>query len=197
MNYLQISGLIIWIAFYGNYFAKMLVQRRKGIHTDMLSKGRKGESTLHIEKMLKRSAYAIAFIQLCSMFISDPTIALILPQPYRLSGLGLAVLGVVIFCVAMYTMRDSWWAGVAIDEQTTLVTGGIYRYSRNPAFAGFDLFYIGWAMMFCNGILAAISLMSVALIHLQIIEEEKHLSEYFGEAYQDYKKRTPRYFLFF
>ncbi|MDR0756284.1 MAG: isoprenylcysteine carboxylmethyltransferase family protein [Tannerella sp.] len=196
MNLIQTGGLIVWTAFYGNCFAKVLVHRRKGVRTDMFAGGRKSEMTLHVEKMLKRSVYAIAFIQLCSIFISDPVIAWILPQSCRLVGLGLAWLGLIVFCVAMYTLRNSWRVGFAVDEQTSLVTNGIYRYSRNPAFLGFDMLYIGLAVAFCNGILIFISLMGVVLMHLQVIEEEKHLSGHFGEAYQAYKKRTPRYFFF-
>jgi protein-S-isoprenylcysteine O-methyltransferase Ste14 len=196
MNFIQTGGVIVWAAFYGSFFAKMLVLRRKSIRTDMLAGGRKNETTLRVEKMLKRSAYAIAFIQLCSMFISDPAIAWMLPQSFRLVGLGVAWLGLIVFCVAMCTLRDSWRVGIAVEEQTSLVTNGIYRYSRNPAFLGFDLLYAGLAITFCNWILIFISLAGIVLMHLQIIEEEKHLSGHFGEAYQAYKKRTPRYFLF-
>jgi protein-S-isoprenylcysteine O-methyltransferase Ste14 len=194
MNYIQISGLIVWVAFYGSYFVKMFFRRQKDIRTDMLACGRK--TTLHVEKMLKRSVYAIAFIQLCSMFISDPVIAWELPQSCRLVGLGLALLGLIVLCIAMYTIRDSWRAEIITDEQTALVTNGIYRYSRNPAASGFDLFYIGLAVTFCNWVLIFVSLMGLIQIHLQIIEEEKHLSGHFGEAYRIYNKRTPRYFLF-
>ncbi|MDR1331009.1 MAG: isoprenylcysteine carboxylmethyltransferase family protein [Tannerella sp.] len=197
MKYFQTASLIIWIAFYGSYFAKMLIQRRKGIRTNPSAKERGGDSTRHVEKMLRRSAYAIAFIQLCSMFVSDPAIALTLPQSARLTGMGVALLGVTVFCIAMYTIRDSWRTGIAVGERTALVTNGVYRYSRNPAFLGFDLFYAGLAVAFCNWMLVFISLMGMILMHLQIIDEEKLLSGQFGDAYQAYRKRTPRYFLFF
>ncbi|MDR1601476.1 MAG: isoprenylcysteine carboxylmethyltransferase family protein [Tannerella sp.] len=196
MNLIQTGGLIVWAAFYGSCLAKMLVRQRKSIRTDMLSTGCGDETARRIERMLKRSVCAIAFIQLCSMFISDPAIAWELPQSSRLAGLGLAWLGLVVFCIAMYTIRNNWRVGIAVDKQTSLVTNGIYRYSRNPAFLGFDLIYIGLAVAFCNGILIFISLAGVILMHLQIIEEEKYLSGHFGDAYQAYKKRTPRYFLF-
>lgn len=40
-------------------------------------------------------------------------------------------------------MRDSWRVGVSKTDRTELVTSGIYQISRNPAFLGFDLLYIG------------------------------------------------------
>ncbi len=39
-----------------------------------------------------------------------------------------------------------WRAGVSEKEKTELVTAGIYRWSRNPAFLGFDLLYIGFLL---------------------------------------------------
>ena len=38
----QISALIILAAFYGCYFGKMLLQRRRGIQTDQIGKGKTG-----------------------------------------------------------------------------------------------------------------------------------------------------------
>ena len=40
-------------------------------------------------------------------------------------------------------MRDFWRAGIPETDKTELVTEGIYQISRNPAFLGFDLLYIG------------------------------------------------------
>ncbi len=40
-------------------------------------------------------------------------------------------------------MKDSWRAGIPDSDKTELVTTGIYKYSRNPAFLGFDLQYMG------------------------------------------------------
>nr|WP_325196398.1 methyltransferase [uncultured Oscillibacter sp.] len=37
-----------------------------------------------------------------------------------------------------------------LERFEKLVTDGIYRYSRNPAFLGFDLQYIGVLLMYCN-----------------------------------------------
>ncbi len=47
-------------------------------------------------------------------------------------------------------MRDSWRAGFSYDQRTGLVMTGIYRLSRNPAFLGFDLLYIGCAAVPSN-----------------------------------------------
>ncbi|MDE6607489.1 MAG: isoprenylcysteine carboxylmethyltransferase family protein [Lachnospiraceae bacterium] len=111
----------------------------------------------------------------------------------RIFGLLMAVLGTVVFMVAMFTMQESWRAGIPKSKDTKLVTGGIYKVSRNPAFLGFDLVYIGMGMTFFNIGLCVISVMGVIMMHLQILEEEKFLEEVFGKEYVLYREKTGRY----
>lgn len=59
---------------------------------------------------------------------------------------GIAVLLVFYGCYFIKMTAQSR-KGIKTD-QTELVTNGIYRFSRNPAFLGFDLVYIGILLMF-------------------------------------------------
>lgn len=197
MNQIQIGGIVILIVFYGSYFFKMFSQRSKGIKTDRLGKGTKDFSTANAERTLKRSTVAIAVIQFCSIFIDDPNMSIAVNEIVRFIGFGVSCLGIIFFISAILAMGDNWRAGVDKDQQTQLVIKGIYRYSRNPAFLGFDLLYIGITMAFPNWILLIVSCMGIVMMHLQITEEERHLPAIFGEDYNAYKKQTPRYFLFF
>ena len=91
-------------------------------------------------------------------------------------------------------MQDNWRAGIAKTGKTTLVTTGIYQISRNPAFLGFDLVYIGVMLMFFNGVLAVATLFAMIMLHLQIVNvEEDFLLETFGEEYLIYQKKVCRY----
>ena len=110
-------------------------------------------------------------------------------------GVVLGVLGDTVFIISVLTMRDSWRAGVAENDKTELVTDGIYSYSRNPAFLGFDLVYIGILLMFFNTGLFEITLLVILLLHLQIVNvEEDFLIATFGQEYVDYRKKVRRYF---
>lgn len=74
------------------------------------------------------------------------------------------------------------------------MTRGIYRISRNPAFLGFDLVYLGIGVMFFNWALLAASLFAAWMLHCQIVEvEEPFLAEAFGEAYLEYRGTVCRY----
>ncbi len=115
---------------------------------------------------------------------------------YTWIGIGVAALGVLVFIAAAATMRDSWRAGIPEKDKTELVTTGIYRISRNPAFLGFDLLYLGLLLAFFNYLHLLFALCAVVMLHLQILQEEKFLTETFGEKYTEYKKHTGRYLLF-
>ncbi len=113
----------------------------------------------------------------------------------RVMGAAMSVAGTIVFIVALRTMRDNWRAGVSITDKTELVTSGIYQISRNPAFLGFDLLYIGILLMFFNWILCSLTAFAVIMYHLQIVNvEEDFLLVTFGNEYMQYKKKVCRYF---
>ena len=99
----------------------------------------------------------------------------------------------MIFLLSVLSMKDSWRAGIPDRDRTELVTSGIYQFSRNPAFLGFDLMYIGVMLMYCNYLTVPLSVFSIVMLHLQILQEERYLEETFGEAYREYKRHTFRY----
>lgn len=106
------------------------------------------------------------------------------------------ILGVLVFILAMRTMRDSWRAGIPEKDKTELVTDGIYQISRNPAFLGFDFMYLGLLIAFFNFVHLVFVLYAVIMLHLQILQEEQFLSNTFGEKYNVYRQKIGRYLVF-
>jgi protein-S-isoprenylcysteine O-methyltransferase Ste14 len=113
----------------------------------------------------------------------------------RYIGSALCVLGMVIFVLAMIFMGRSWRAGID-PGKTALVTKGLYRFSRNPAFVGFDLLFIGSALAYPYLLLWIVSPAAVMLVHMQIIHEEAHLIKMHGKKYSAYMEHSPRYLFF-
>ena len=74
-----------------------------------------------------------------------------------------------------------------------IVKAPIYRISRNPAFVGFDLMYIGLLMAFPNIIHLLFAVFPVVMLHLQIRQEEAFLRKTFGTEYEEYCKKVRRY----
>lgn len=185
-----VAAWIALSAFYGCYFLKMIAQKKKGIRTDHMGEGKRG-FVKFIEVSLKCVTVCVPAAEAVSIFLGTT----VLPTPLRMVGCGLAIAGTAVFAVSVVTMRDSWRAGVSVHEETELVTSGIYAFSRNPAFLGFDLLYIGILLMFFNLPLCLICVLGIILFHLQIVNvEEVFLLETFSDAYLDYCKHVCRYF---
>ena len=108
-----------------------------------------------------------------------------LPDNARFTGFCLGMLGDLIFLISVLCMRNSWRVGIPDKDRTELVTTGIYRFSRNPAFLGFDLQYLGVLLMFGNGLTAGFTVFAAVMLHLQILQEERYLTETFGTPYLD------------
>lgn len=186
---LRVAALLLLAVFYAAYFVKLLLQRRKGVKTDQIGRGRKPKKTLVIEWLMKIATYAVVPVELVCIVWNVG----IQWNALRWSGIAVAAAGVLVFLLAMKTMRESWRAGISVTDKTELVTGGIYRFSRNPAFLGFDLLYIGLLIAFFHPAHLAFALFAVVMLHLQILQEERFLEDTFGESYLQYRKQTRRY----
>lgn len=192
MQPINIAALAVMALFYIAYFTKMILQRRKGVKTDQIGKGNKPRKLLVTEILMKIATYSIVAAEAVSI-IFDFRMA---DELFAWIGIAVAAIGVFVFIIAMVNMRDSWRAGIPEKDKTELVTSGIYRISRNPAFLGFDLMYIGLLFAFFSFVHLIFVIFVVLMLHLQILQEEEFLADTFGEKYIDYKNKTGRYFIF-
>ena len=150
------------IAFYGCYFVKMFHQKKQGIQTDQIGKNKVG-FVKFVEITMKIAAILVFIAGLSSIFFETEHN----PVSVRIFGAILSVAGTAIFIVAVWTMRDSWRAGVSKTDKTELVT---------------------------NGILCFLTVFAVIMYHLQIVNvEEDFLFATFGNEYLQYKKKVCRY----
>lgn len=184
----SILALIVMAFFYGIYFGKMIVQKRKGIRTRQI--GRRKEKSIHtVETFMSIATVGVPVVQLLSIIFEWNH----MPANARFTGFCLGMLGDVIFLLSVLYMKDSWRAGIPKEDRTQLVTNGIYRYSRNPAFLGFDFMYVGILLMYGNLSTLLFSLFAMIMLHLQILQEERYLEGIFGEEYTEYRKQVARY----
>jgi protein-S-isoprenylcysteine O-methyltransferase Ste14 len=80
------------------------------------------------------------------------------------------------------------------SKASRLVTGGIFRYTRNPMYLGLLLLLVGWALW-----LRSLSpwllppLFAVYMTIVQIAAEEAALDRLFGEEYFAYRRSVARW----
>ena len=65
--------------------------------------------------------------------------------------------------------------------------------SRNPMYPGFNLVTLASMIYTSNLIVIGFGVFSIVTYHQIILEEEKFLTERFGEQYLAYKKTVHRY----
>jgi protein-S-isoprenylcysteine O-methyltransferase Ste14 len=104
-------------------------------------------------------------------------------------GLLVAVAGVVSFRRARTTVNP-----MKPDTASSLVTSGIYRFTRNPMYLGDALILLAVVVFFSNPLgLAGVILFIAWMNLLQIPAEERALRARFGEAYDAYRARVRRW----
>ncbi len=185
----QSAAIIILVSFYAIYIGKMISQRKRGIQTDQIARGKKERKLMLVEIFMKIATYSIVIIEIISILMNTTN----MPNGIRIIGICFGIIGVIIFGLAVFTMEDSWRAGIPENDKTTIVTQGIYSLSRNPAFLGFDLVYIGILCAFFNWILFFFTILSILMLHLQILQEERFLPTVFGDDYIEYSRKVCRY----
>ena len=185
----KIIALMIMIIFYTFYIVKSLLLDNKSIRTNQAGKGNKSKKVIIIEKIMSFANILTIIVQVCSILFVKNYIM----TELRIIGILLGIVAIFFFASATITMKNSWRVGIP-EEKTSLITNGIYKWSRNPAFVGFDLLFCSICLIFYNIPLVIVSIWSAVMLHLQILQEEVYMHNMFGEEYDNYKKHTLRYF---
>ena len=113
-----------------------------------------------------------------------------LPLPARIQRFG-ATAAVAGLAVVAAAWRERGAGN--LEEPATLVTTGVHGVSRNPIYLGFTLAHLGLAGATRNGWMLATCPVSAALVHRWVLREERWLHDRFGDEYDAYRARVPRY----
>jgi len=104
-------------------------------------------------------------------------------------GVIVAILGVWAFRQAKTTVNP-----VTPEKASSVVTGGIYSYTRNPMYVGLTAVLVGWAIWLSVPLaIVGPAAFMLYMTRFQIIPEERVMSSKFGRDYDDYRKRVRRW----
>ena len=108
-----------------------------------------------------------------------------------LLGIVLIWAGILFRFWAVQKLGMFFRSKVEIQEEHRLVTNGPYRYLRNPSYTGTLITLLGFGIAVGNW-LSLFVLLAAGFISFvrRIAIEDRALAERFGEAYEEYKKRT-------
>lgn len=106
----------------------------------------------------------------------------------------LILAGIAVFAAAI---RDLSHAGTPVQgtrPTRTLVTTGIYSWSRHPIYVGMFFIYAGIGLVVRSPWILILALpLAIIMRYGVVAREEAYLTRRFGDAYGDYKTRVRRW----
>ncbi len=111
---------------------------------------------------------------------------------WRWLGVPLLAAGVALSVWSWRALRQHGQGPV--ESPRTLVEAGPYRYVRNPMWVGRVLGLSGAALLLRSWLLLLYVPVHAVWMHLYIVNvEEPQLAERFGEQFEEYRRRVPRW----
>ena len=194
---MEITMMAILCSFWFLFLGRTVMLMQRGIKVFVLGSGEGKKLHERLLEMLTMPALIIWSLQITFTVFGYT----ILPAPMlwdihflRIIGLCFCVCGLLILIAALVSFGNSWRIGVDEKNSNTLVTTGIFAFSRNPIFLFMDLFFAGVFLVFPNWFFLVLFILMTAGVHLQILKEEEFLRSKFGVEYNSYCEKVRRYF---
>lgn len=108
-------------------------------------------------------------------------------------GIIFSTIGLTICIIVQHQMKLSWRIGIDKENDTNLVTKGLFQYSRNPIYLGLMIAYLGYFLVIPNAATLLLCILSCVLLSQKIRFEEEHLFELHPKEYPPYYKRVRRW----
>jgi protein-S-isoprenylcysteine O-methyltransferase Ste14 len=119
---------------------------------------------------------------------------LLLPRVAGALAIAIAGAGIALSGARAFRRARTTTSPLKPDAASSLVTSGVFRYTRNPMYLGVCLVLVAWALFLSS---AAAFLGPVVFVlyitRFQIMPEERVLARIFGAAFADYRIRTRRW----
>jgi len=120
------------------------------------------------------------------VMVLPPTVRTGLVLVSVLVGVGISLTGIVAFRRAKTTVNPH-----SPERASSLVTTGIYQFTRNPMYVGILFVLLGWAVyLSAPWSLAGPAAFYLYISRFQVMPEEQALHARFGEEYSTYKQRV-------
>jgi protein-S-isoprenylcysteine O-methyltransferase Ste14 len=123
-----------------------------------------------------------------------PILPALTNTPLRLAGLPIVLIGLLIGLSGFFAILRANTTLNPHGAVTTVVTSGIYRFTRNAMYLGFLLMVIGFPLRYGSlwGVVLA-PFFVLTMNRLVIEKEEAYLEKKFGDAYTSFKRRVRRW----
>jgi len=147
--------------------------------------------------LFRRAAFAVVVLPGVMGFL----LPLLVIEPVWQRGIavpaGLAIVGAGT-ALLLRCVREFYVAGKGTlapwSPPRHLVVTGPFRWSRNPIYVAMLVVLIGWTLTYWSRALAVYTIVMFVAFHIRtILGEEPRLAREFGEEWQRYVRRAPRW----
>lgn len=134
----------------------------------------------------ERVAYWLYQLSNAALLVSLFFLKIVLsPSRLFLTGVGVYTVGALLLTLSIFAF--------ATPSENGLKQTGLYRFSRNPMYVSYFLFFLGCGLL-AQSIPYLLFLVVFQLsAHWIILSEERYCLGQFGDAYEDYMKKVRRY----
>ncbi len=105
-------------------------------------------------------------------------------------------IGFLLFAFGSYLLV---WAALLLrvslihpGQKDTLITSGPFQWSRHPMYVGGILGAFGISFLYASLFALIYSMLQIIVLYSLAVTEELDLKHRFGQAYEDYARKTPR-----
>ena len=102
------------------------------------------------------------------------------------------LIGLIFTVVSLINLGKSTRLGLPSND-TELKTNGLYKFSRNPMYLGFDFITLAAMIYAFHWIIIILGVYSLITYHLIIKGEEDFMTKRFGDEYNKYTMKVRRY----
>ncbi len=110
-----------------------------------------------------------------------------------LLGLFLLTLGFVTTVLIHFSLGKEWRSGIDPSGPNTVISSGVYRFSRNPMFICIAMAQLGFFLALPCVFSLLCLLVGLTTLYSQTLAEELHLSEKFPVSYSAYAAKVRRW----
>ena len=114
--------------------------------------------------------------------------------PMAYAGTVVILFGIIMTAISAGVFVKVDTGLVPFDEAKVLVTGGFFRFTRNPMYIGMLLILLGAGFMFGSvSALFPIPVFFLIIRNIFVLAEERFCEAAFGQQYLDYKTKVRRW----
>jgi len=182
------------------YTARIIVAKRR-MHASPVFSGKPG--TLHWATHIVFRVFRVLILGVCLARLAWPELDRYLVtfdalwRPVVLI-LGCGLLGASFLAVILihFYMGEDWRSGIRAVDKTRLITAGPFTVSRNPMMLCVIAAQVGLFLALPSVFTLVCLMLGVWAVTAQVGVEERLLRQRFGESYNAYAARTPRWLIF-